>query len=220
MKTRIFLLLVFTFLVSCNKDDTTNPTPNNSNEVTIGTQVWMKKNLDVDYYRNGDLIPQITDQTEWASLTTGAWCYYNNDSANGKIYGKLYNWYAVNDPRGLAPIGWHIPSDEEWHELENCLGGEDIAGSKLKEAGTAHWNIPNIGATNASSFTALPGGWRSFDGYRYSFFLDLGFSGYWWSSTERPLTISLNRYLDYHHTNLYEIDGRRYNGFSVRCIKD
>ena len=104
--------------------------------VKIGTQVWMSTNLDVTYYRNGDKIPQVKDSVKWARLTTGAWCWYNNDSATGAVYGKLYNWYAVNDPRGLAPIGWHIPSDTEWDTLSARLGGASKAGGKLKDTGT------------------------------------------------------------------------------------
>ena len=99
--------------------------------VVIGAQKWKSKNLDVAFYRNGDAIPQVTDDAEWAALTTGAWCYYNNDSTLGKTYGKLYNWYAVNDPRGLAPRGWHIPSDAEWTTLETTLGGSSAAGWKM-----------------------------------------------------------------------------------------
>ena len=125
--------------------------------VTICDQVWMAKNLDVTTYRNGDVISQVTDPTAWNALTTGAWCYYNNDPANGTIYGKLYNWYAVNDPRGLAPTGWHIPTEGELIALSDCLGGQEVAGGKLKETGTAHWLSPNI-ATNETGFTALPGG--------------------------------------------------------------
>ena len=96
--------------------------------IEIGTQKWMSKNLDVAFYRNGDVIPQVTDPTAWAALLTGAWCYYNNDSTQGNKYGKLYNWYAVNDPRSLAPQGWHVPSDAEWTILETTLGGSPVAG--------------------------------------------------------------------------------------------
>src|SRR5580765_7574137 len=98
--------------------------------IKIGTQKWMSRNLDVTYYRNGDVIPHVTDPTKWQALTTGAWCWYNNDSANGAVYGKLYNWYAVNDPRGLVPAGWHIPSDAEWNTLSTYLG--IYAGGKMK----------------------------------------------------------------------------------------
>ena len=124
-------------------------------------QTWMLKNLDVDRYRNGDPIPKVTDPSIWTSLTTGAYCYYNNDSATyAATYGKLYNWYAVHDPRGLAPEGWHIPSDAEWATLETCLGGSSVAGGKMKETGTTHWTAPNTDATNSSGFAGLPGGFR------------------------------------------------------------
>lgn len=129
--------------------------------VSICDQVWMTKNLDVDKYRNGDAIPQVTSSSEWESLGTGAWCWYNNDSANyAATYGKLYNWYAVNDPRGLAPAGWHMPSDLEWSTLATCLGGDGVAGGKMKGTGTAFWQEPNAGAINSSGFTELPGGYR------------------------------------------------------------
>jgi uncharacterized protein (TIGR02145 family) len=130
------MMFVLSFLFSCGEDKTTKPTNNNHDIITICNQVWMTKNLEVDHYRNGDIIPNITNPTEWRNLKTGAWCFYNNDSAIGKIYGKLYNWYAVNDPRGLAPNGWHISSYEEWVELQDCLGGYFEAGGKMKMIGT------------------------------------------------------------------------------------
>jgi uncharacterized protein (TIGR02145 family) len=138
--------------------------------VTIGTQVWTTQNLSVARYRNGDIIPQVTDQTQWAALTTGAWCWYNNDSATyAATYGRLYNWYAVNDARGLAPQGFHIPTDAEWNKLVKYLdAGADttcancnqstIAGGSMKR--TTGWNAPNIGASNSSGFAGLPGGYR------------------------------------------------------------
>ncbi len=143
--------------------------------VSICCQSWMTTNLDVDHYRNGDPIPHVTDPTEWKNLTTGAYCYYANDSAKyAAVYGKLYNWYVVNDPRGLAPEGWHVPTDFEWTTLTDCLGGVSVAGGPMKETGTSHWILPNEGATNESGFTGLPGGVRSSqDG---SFF-DLGDNG-------------------------------------------
>jgi len=104
----------------------------NSLSITIGTQKWMIVNLDIETYRNGDIIPQVTDPTAWKELTTGAWCYYGNNDDNGAKYGKLYNWYAVNDSRGLAPQGWHISTDAEWTTLSTLLGGEDIAGGKIE----------------------------------------------------------------------------------------
>src|ERR1035437_1728963 len=144
------------------------------------TQVWMLKNLDVSTYRNGDWIPEVTDPGAWSALTTGAWCWYNNDPTMGVIYGKLYNWYAVNDPRGLAPTGWHVPSDAEWWTLSTCLGGAAVAGGAMKETGTTHWTSPNTGATNSSGFTGLPEGLRTDGGPFY----DVGSYGGWWSSTE------------------------------------
>lgn len=183
--------------------------------VTICTQVWMLNNLEVTAYRNGDPIPQVTDPTAWSTLTTGAWCYYNNNTANGPVYGKLYNWYAVNDPRGLAPAGWHVPTDIEWTALRTCLGGNAIAGGKLKEIGTTHWTTPNIGATNSSGFTALPGGHGGGGS-----FASIGQFNYLWSSTAYSSMDAVAHYLDYNNEyfNAYYFDKR--DGFSVRCIKD
>lgn len=143
-----------------------------------------EKNLNVSRYRNGDTIPQVKNAAEWAALSTGAWCWYKNDSANGRIYGKLYNWFAVYDPRGLAPAGWHIPGDAELTALTTFLGGELVAGGKMKssgtiEAGTGLWHAPNTDATNSSGFTAFPGGYRNDDGSFYG----IGGYGGWWSST-------------------------------------
>jgi uncharacterized protein (TIGR02145 family) len=185
-------------------------------EVRIGKQIWMCKNLDVVKYRNGDSILKEDqgDNKLWASLTTGAYCRYTSAD---KDYGLLYNWYAVHDPRGLAPDGWHIPSDEEWTELENYLGGSIVAGGKLKETGNANWKSPNTGATNESGFTALP------SGYRY---INLGqFSGLhtycvWWTSTEESAAKAWIRDL---YNNFMYLGRDKFNkeaGFSVRCIKD
>ena len=185
--------------------------------IVIGTQQWMSKNLEVAFYRNGDPIPQVTDATAWAALTTGAWCYYNNDSTQGTKYGKLYNWYAVNDPRGLAPAGWHIPSDAEWTTLETTLGGSSVAGGKMKEAGTLNWISPNTGGNNNSGWAGLPGGYRN--GYDGTFY-DVGLFGFWWSSTEFNTAFAWARYLFY---NLGTINRANYNklyGFSVRCLRD
>jgi uncharacterized protein (TIGR02145 family) len=186
--------------------------------VQIGTQKWMQRNLDVSTYRNGDSIKYIDNDQDWidaGNKKEGAWCYYNNDPVNGAIYGKLYNWYAVNDSRGLAPSGYHVPSDEEWTVLTNYLGGEIVAGGKLKEAGTTHWYSPNDGATNSNGFSALPGGFRFIYGNR-----DLRDSGYWWSATEYGDTSAWLRSLYYHGTFIYRSYYYKVEGFSVRCIKD
>jgi uncharacterized protein (TIGR02145 family) len=188
-----------------------------SGTVTICSQDWMTKNLDVATYRNGDPIPKVTDPTAWAALSTGAYCYYNNDSAtNAAVYGKLYNWYAVNDSRGLAPAGWHIPSQAEWTLLETCLGGWEFAGGAMKETGTTHWVSPNTDATNSSGFTGLPGGVRSSNG-SFNF---LGTHGYWWSSTESNAGIAWDRYLVNTDGVSYGSVEDKKGGFSVRCIRD
>ena len=189
--------------------------------VTICCQIWMSKNLDVTKYRNGDLIPQVTNEAAWRALTTGAWCYYNNDPAMGVIYGKLYNWYAVNDPRGLAPAGWHIPIDFEWTFLSKCLGGDPAAVAALKETGTTHWKSPNAGTTNSTGFTALPGGYRNIGGTFYR----IGEGGYFWTATSaadvsRP-TFAWLRYLSYiNSTPNHRTNNNMQDGYSVRCVKD
>ena len=195
----------------------------------------MGGNLDVKFYRNGDPIPEVQDHDDWSTLTTGAWCYYDNDPANREIYGKLYNWYAVNDPRGLAPEGWHVPIDNKWKELEMCLGmsqseadrmnalrGTD-EGGKLKSTGTIQdsdglWYSPNLGATNESGFTALPGGYRS--GTNNGAFYDLGYFGYWWSSTEYSSSNAIYRDLFCNIAKSYRSNLNKKDGFSVRCIRD
>ena len=181
-------------------------------------QTWMTKNLDVSTYRNGDPIPQVTDPNTWATLTTGAYCYYNNDSATyAAVYGKLYNWYAVNDPRGLAPLGWHVPSDAEWAALVTCLGGSSVAGGKMKEAGTAHWLSPNTGATNSSGFAGLPGGYRMVSDFSFI----SGEVGYWWSSTEYNTQFSAwNLALRYDFGTSYRSFFPKRYGYSVRCLRD
>ena len=186
--------------------------------VKIGNQTWMTQNLDVEKFRNGDIIPQVTDSTAWAALTTGAWCYYKNDPANGAIYGKLYNWYAVNDPRGLAPTGWHVPSDTEWTTLSTTLGGESVDGGKMKATGTTIWTTPNTDATNESGFAGLPGGFRysnSNGGFYY-----IGKNGYWWSSTEFATLTAWFRNLSYKEVDLHLHLYHKRVGFSVRCLRD
>lgn len=185
--------------------------------VKICDQIWMDQNLDVTRYRNGDPIPKVTDPTAWGALTTGAYCYYNNDSAAyAATYGKLYNWYAVNDPRGLAPAGWHIPSDAELATLETCLGGASVAGGEMKETGTIHWLSPNAGATNSSNFTGLPGGYRNYLGS----FGNVGESGYWWSSTSQSGAGAWARQLTYNDDDIITNSEAKRNGLSVRCIRD
>jgi uncharacterized protein (TIGR02145 family) len=186
-----------------------------SQTVTIGTQVWMTKNLDVATFRNGDPIPEAKTAEEWKRAGENqdpAWCYYDNDPANGAKYGKLYNWYAVNDSRGLAPVGYHIPSDDEWTILTDFLGGK-IAGTKMKSK--SGWKKKGNG-TNSSGFSGLPGGHRYLNGSFYS----IGKNGYWWSSSEYLTRVAWYRYLYYNNGNVYAFDYSEESGFSVRCLKD
>jgi uncharacterized protein (TIGR02145 family) len=231
MRNTISILVCLMFFLGCST--TPPPTSQNISSVTICNQIWMNKNLDVTTYRNGDLIPEVTDSTQWANLTTGAWCYYNNDAANGPIYGKLYNFYAVNDPRGLAPSGWHIASEDDWNKLVKCLDNSadtncafcsqsTNAGLFLKESGTSHWSAPN-NSNNSSGFTALPSGFRAAENQPILLcnFENLTTTGSWWTSGFFQQTYTMARYL---HSNNNELTkdtgGNMENGHSVRCVKD
>ena len=184
--------------------------------VTIGTQTWMAENLKVTKYNDGIAIPNVTDNTAWRELTTGALCDYDNIPSNSETYGKLYNWHAVNTGK-LCPTGWHVPSDAEWTELTDYLGGTSVAGGKLKETGFTHWASPNTGATNETGFTALPGGGRLDNGVTFSL---IGFYGYWWSATELGATYAWGRSMYYGDSNVYSYDVDKGVGFSVRCVRD
>ena len=199
MKKLITLILLLSFTIKAQ-------------EIKIGTQTWTTKNLDVTKYRNGDAIPQVQDKNAWAKLKTGAWCYLENKTANGTSYGKLYNWYAVNDTRGLAPKGYHIPTDAEWTILTDNLGEE--AGTKMKS--TSGWD--NFGnGTNTSGFAGLPGGCRNYDGN----FANFGANGYWWSSSEGNTNTALSRTLYYYYDgNVLSSNDDKQSGFSVRCLRD
>jgi len=184
--------------------------------IQIGNQVWMVENLRVTHYSNGDPITKVTNGTTWSTLTTGAYCDYDNTPSNSTTYGKIYNWYTVQDSRKLCPTGWHVPLDSEWTLLTDYLGGESVAGGKLKEIGTIHWQSPNSGATNESGFTALPGGHRDYVGaFKY-----LGSYGSWWSATESRPIYAWYRFLDYDFSNFTRNDRKKQLGFSVRCLKD
>ncbi|MDQ1265938.1 MAG: hypothetical protein QG635_1090 [Bacteroidota bacterium] len=233
MKTSILycnILLLF-LILSC-KDESTTPEENlGPNEIKICSQVWMKKNLSVDLYRNGDTIRNCRTIEEWRDARNkkeGAWCYYNNDSLLGEIYGKLYNWYAVNDPRLLAPEGWHIPKEEDWRQLELCLGltGTETMrlgfrgrneGGKLKEEGTIHWLSPNSGANNISGFSALPGGKRDFFN---GLFYYIGEKAVFWSSTQSDPSGAWHRYVTNSSAQIDRYCENHANGYSVRLIKD
>ncbi len=183
--------------------------------VTIGTQTWMAENLKVTKYNDGIAIPNVTDNTAWRELTTGALCDYDNTPSNSETYGKLYNWHAVNTGK-LCPTGWHVPSDAEWTELTDYLGGTSDAGGKLKETGTTHWNSPNTGATNETGFTALPGGYRDLDGT----FHDFGYYGHWWSAPEGNAVNAWTRAMIYNYSDVLRGSNDMELGFSVRCLRD
>jgi len=222
-KVSLILTAVFVtamMVTSCgggggNESASSNESPS-PNEVTIGTQVWMTKNLDVSVFRNGDPIPEAKSDEEWKSAGDNkqpAWCYYKNDPANGTKYGKLYNWYAVSDSRGLAPVGYHIPSDAEWTILTDYLGGADIAGAKMKSK--QDW-CANGNGTNSSGFSGLPGGYRS-DGGAFG---NIGKIGYWWSYTEGKSLGAWGRNLICASGAVGGYDYSKEGGFSVRCLRD
>jgi len=185
--------------------------------VTICKQVWTVKNLDVITYRNGDTIPHVTNDAAWSNLTTGAWCWYNNDSATYSGLGKLYNWFAVHDPRGLSPKGWHVPSDSECRKLSACLGGEKATYDALKASDGSNRMGQNGGILNSSGFTGLLGGERETGGE----FRGYGALGIWWNSTDDGGGYGAWSYfLSFADGNFTMYNWYKQDGFSVRCIKD
>ena len=201
---------------------------NTYQSVTNCGLTFTKTNLNVSKYSDGTTIPEETDATQWENLTTGAWCYYSNTTANGTTYGKLYNWYAVvgiydaasaTNPglrKKLAPAGWHVATDAEWTKLTGCLGGESVAGGNMKSTGTTLWQSPNISATNESGFSGLPGGSRVSGGTFYG----VGCDGYWWGSSEYDMAIAWSRYLNCNNGVAYRSANYKKFGFSVRCLRD
>lgn len=224
--------LVFTF--SCNKKDEipdinfnkainygsmTDREGNTYKTVTIGTQTWMAENLKTTTFNNGTQISLVTDKNIWKNLNQPGYCWFNNDATKYKSkYGALYNWYALNSGN-LCPTGWHVPSDAEWEILKTYLGGEGVAGGKLKETGTSHWNSPNTGANNESGFTALPAGMRSYYGGSFMF---VGHEGHWWCSTVYSEDFPYSQTISYDNKSviLSHLDSSYKSGFSVRCVKD
>ncbi|NBY29252.1 MAG: hypothetical protein EBQ67_00120 [Sphingobacteriia bacterium] len=201
------------------------------NTVQIGTQCWTQSNLKVSKYRNGDNIPTGLSGAQWSSTTSGAYAIYNNDPVNDALYGKLYNWYTVNDSRGLCPTGWHVPSDVEWNLLVKYLDSNadtvcvncwqsSTAGGALKSTAMqptpGGWNSPNTGATNSSGFTAPPSGLRNSLGV-FDIMSDFGC---WWSSSVSSASNAWYRFLNYDYSDVNRSNGTRADGFSVRCLKD
>ncbi len=190
----------------------TDPRDNNEyNVVKTGDQIWFAENL--SYEISGK---EITDNSAWSNLSSPGYCWYNNDKATyGDTYGALYNWYAVNTGN-LCPPGWHVPTDVEWGTLINYLGGGNVAGGKLKETGTTHWNSPNTDATNETGFTALPGGYREVPGT----FFNISYFGFWWSSTENNAGNAWYRYMNYIDAHIPRYNDDKKFGYSVRCLRD
>lgn len=224
-RVTIFIIMIATislfFTMNCKKDDNNNnDNPEGTvtdidgnvyHTVKIGSQVWMVENLRTTRLNDGSKILLVTDDDQWEELlNTPGFCFYNNNANNDIIYGKLYNWDAVNFGK-LCPIGWHVPSNAEWYTLTTYLGGNPVAGGKMKEAGTAHWASPNTGATNSSGFTALPGGSRNYLG----FFSAMTYNAYFWSSSDYWF-----RYLSSESEIVYSNYSYYNDGFSCRCLKD
>ena len=219
--THLKTILILHFTILCMdikaQETVTDYDGNKYPTVTIGSQVWMKENLKTTHYGNGDSIPNVTVDTEWFNLTSGAYINYNNDSSMVTVYGRLYNWFVIDDSRNICPAGWHVPSNDERSILFNSLGGVNVAGGKMKETGTVHWFSPNTGASNSSGFTSLPAG---YGGYEDALFGNLGLGGFWWSSTEHnPGTAHIyNNSYNYSHAAYF--DGSKNFGIIVRCLKD
>jgi uncharacterized protein (TIGR02145 family) len=209
LTTRLIFVLAVVLLTSCKQKELIE-------EVKIGNQIWTSKNLNVDKFNNGDIIPEAKTAVEWKTAYKNrkpAWCYYDNDTTNGLEYGKLYNWYAVKDPRGVAPKGWHIPSKEEWLEISNYLGGEKIAGDKMKS--TTGWDVSGSGS-NESKFTGLPGGFR----FETGDFSNITSLGNFWSTTETSKTEAEVFNLDCGTSDTFFFFPEKGFGVSVRCVKD
>lgn len=214
-----FSCVVLLFITSCKKEESSPQLKdidgNNYKIVTIGTQVWMAENLKTTKYNDGTPIPNVTERTEWEALTSDAFCWYDNELNNfGNTYGALYNWYAVNTNK-LCPLGWHVPSDDEWTLLFDYAGGISNAGTKLKSS--TGW-FSGLNGTDDYGFKALPGGSRIFN-YGY-FFNNVERYGYWWSSTEIQSILAMGYYMGWGLENVTRVSYSKNDGLSVRCLKD
>ena len=217
MKGPYFLsLTVFSLYLCVNAQIVTDADGNSYTTVAIGSQVWMKENLKTTRYNDHTPIADVADSIAWTQLSTGAYCDYQNDTANGSTYGRLYNWYSVNDPRGICPPGWHVPTDSEWSVLTRDLGGDNIAGGAMKDVADNLWTLLDTGATNSSGFTALPSGDRHYMGP----FVTLGYYAFWWSSSEYDAADAWQRNVNYNNVAVGRSSVRKTYGLSVRCIRN
>jgi uncharacterized protein (TIGR02145 family) len=192
-----------------------DPDNNSYTIVQIGDQWWMAENLKTTKYFTGDDIPEVSGQANWMGLSTGAYCYFDNDPVNASVYGCLYNWYAAIDLRNPCPASWHVPSDAEWIVLTSFLGGDDVAGGKMKETGIVHWFTPNTGATNTSGMTLMAGGLRS-----YGNFMAMGYGASLWSTTAFDDIFAWNRDIFYYNSVSNRSGTDKKSGLSIRCVKD
>ena len=177
-------------------------------------QIWTVENLKVTHYRNGDPVQYVADSSSWMSLVSGAYCDYGNYTRNGVDYGHLYNWKVISDTRNICPAGWHVPTDDEWSQLIVYLGGDSVAGAKMKEKGTAHWTGNDTDIDNSSGFTALPGGFR----FYLSEFLSIGDAAYWWSATGDGSSSPVRAI--YTGNGVLRLNSVSTCGYSIRCVKD
>lgn len=215
--------IILLFSVGCRKDELPKVTDIDGNQyhyVAIGSQEWMVENLKVTRYRNGDSIQEVSGNSAgkaaWGNLTSGAYCNYNDDSNDGRIYGLLYNWYVVNDSRNVAPSGWHVATVDDWNTLINYLSGTDVAGGKLKETGIAHWISPNSDASNTVKFSALPSGLRDYHGN----FTLLGEVTEWWIPKEYDTNFALFTQIGNGASIQITGVGQKSVGCSIRCVRD
>lgn len=209
---RCMLLLPFILIFSCG-GGYRDQEGNSFKAVKIGNHIWMSENLNVAHFRNGDEVPSVKSAYDWQDKSEGGkpvWCFQGNDPGFSKKFGRLYNWYAVNDSRGLAPKGWHVATDDDWKELTDFFGGEVSAALQIRTSGYGK------DSTDNSAFAGLPGGACNADGTFYG----LGISGLWWTSTEVNNEYAWARQLNYIYCNITSLDKNKLFGFSVRCVKD
>jgi uncharacterized protein (TIGR02145 family) len=226
MKLLVFALISFTLLAQNPGTGVTDIDGNQYETVIIGSQEWMTENLKTTKYANGEAIPNVTTDSEWANLTTPAWSFWANNSQYENPYGKLYNWYTAADERNVCPAGWHVASNDDWSTLINYLdpnanGGNtsNLAGGKMKTTGQQYWNSPNIAATNESGFSGLPGGCRNYFGD--GSFTYINFYGLWWTSTDVSTNHAWSIRLNYSDGSADKvINWQKPCGLSIRCVKD
>jgi uncharacterized protein (TIGR02145 family) len=217
---------VLFLLIVCHKESTgpmdlsiaaTDIDGNVYQTVQIGRQWWMAENLKARHYRNGDAIPEVTDNSEWEGLNTGAYSNFDNDSGNVQTRGRLYNWYAVNHEHKIAPAGWHVATDQEWCILVDFCGGDSVAGEKLRAVGAIFWtNSTCTRASNESGFTAVAGGFRD----KHGIYRGKNSTALFWTSSEFNSDSAYSRIFRFDCPGAYAFIGSKHYGFSIRCVRD